>query len=178
MSKAAYQPVNTGEQNQTEKRPPMRRPGEEWAEWFRSKIEAGIWIAAFIFTFHKSQIVKQLFTNPRVTQPFFILFLTCLGINFAVTLFILYLNYFKNIRDYETYSPQITPFAAVAGFIGFTSLIVAIFPIYGFLSLVIVPVLGFGLMMFSAFIPAKGELVTFGLFAIMAAFAAIGYYAY
>lgn len=177
MSKVPYESVNTTDSvNLGPKK--YRNPDNDWTDYLKQKIEAGVWVAVFLFTFDRSQIVKQLFTNERVTRPFLIIFLTCLGINFSVTLFILYLNYAKGIRNYEEYSSAITPMSATAGFIGFLSFIVAIFPVYGFLSLVIVPVLAFGIMMFSAFIPFRGELNVFFLFLIMLLLVYVGYYWY
>lgn len=172
-----YQPVNHPEApSKAFPAPPSATPS--WREYVRMKAEAAVWVAIFLYTFHKSQFVKQLLTNPRVTQPFLTLFSVCLGVNLSVTIFILYLTYARGIRDYESYSPNITPFAAVSGLIGFLSLLVAVFPVYGFLSFVVVPALTFGLFMFSAFIPFKGELNVFCLFGLMGFLAYAGLHWY
>ena len=100
MQNMEYQPVSNPQL------PPKTRPTpyaltNTWGDYIKLKIEAAVWVAVFLFTFHQSQFVKQLLTNPRVTQPFLTLFFICLGINISVTLFILFLSVETCIFAYQ-----------------------------------------------------------------------------
>lgn len=165
MKRVQYHQVEKEKENEKmiDPRENIHKKTLEWSNYIKCKIEAGIWVILFLFTFHKTEFVKQLLTNSRVTKTFLTVFFVCFGINIAICVFILVLTLVLKFRDYEEYSPLITPFSAVSGLVGFISLIIAVFPVYGFLSLLIVPLLGFGLMMFSHFIPLKGDLNTFCL---------------
>ena len=180
METIKYRPITANTPIEQNPKPKINRYQklDELFSYIKLKVEALLWILVFAFIYHKTEIVKEIFTNPKISHGFLLVFKVTVGINFVCCLYVLYITYYLKIKNYDEYSTFITPVAAVSVLISFFSFIVVIFPIYGFKSFLIAPFLSFGFMMISHFIPFKGELNTLTLFLIFLGLIYFGYHFY
>ena len=175
MDRQSYTSLKRNEHDETA---PVSRPKELSNTWgyIRTKIEALIWTLVFFFVFKRTKIVKELFNNPQINELFLMIFLIAFGINFAIIVFVSLVVPYLGYEKYEDYSPHITPLGSVIMAVGFFSLIIAIYPVYGLWSLLIVPILGMGFLMFAHFIPLKGNANSLILFCIFTGLLVYGRY--
>jgi hypothetical protein len=165
MERQSYAKLKRHENDEIPKASPQQQLSDTWS-YIRTKIEALVWITIFLFVFERTKIVKELFNNPKINELFLTIFITAFGINFAIILFVSLVVPYLGYQKYEDYSPHITPFGSVVMAVGFFSLIIAIYPVYGLWSLLIVPILGMGFLMFAHFIPLHGNANSLVLFCI------------
>jgi hypothetical protein len=77
---------------------------------------------------------------------------TFLNILIIYTTFII--TYWFKIKSVEEYNPKLVPIGAVVGFISVISLIIAIWPVWGFTSLLLFIALWKGFFSLPVFLPA------------------------
>ena len=175
MDRQTYTSLRKHEHDESRQKTAATELSDTWS-YARTKIEALVWVAIFFFVFERTKIVKELFNNPKINELFLMIFLFAFGINFAIILFVSIAIPCMGYERYEDYSPHITPLGSVIMAVGFFSLVIAIFPVYGFWSLLIVPILGMGFLMFAHFIPLQGNANSLVLFCIFTCLLLYGHY--
>jgi hypothetical protein len=175
MDRHKYSNVDPIEKKNLSSSDQISKANDQWSK-IRSKIEAVVWVVVFFVVYHKTRIIKEMFTNPKINQLFLKLFLVGFGVNFMIIIFVAVVLPLWGFDRYEDYSSQITPFGSVIMLISFLSAIISVYPVYGILSILIIPILGMGFLMISQFIPLKGNLNSLVLFAIFSVLLVYGYY--
>ena len=96
------------------------------------------WVGLAVLTIYYSNFFHHLFKNPKINEVFFQISMA--GYTMIIML-ILYssiiLPYCFGIKSIEEYNPKLIPIGAVVGVISVISLLVAIWPVWGFTSLLI-----------------------------------------
>jgi hypothetical protein len=132
-------------------------------EWIERKLFALITVSLAIFTIYYSNFFKNLFHNENINTPYFYiamaLYIGALAIFFYLCV---YLPHFKNIEDdqWDTYCPNAIPTATLCGVLAMITVIIAIYPVWGLLSIPMLLIMKLGLVMFVNFIPF-GEVGSF-----------------
>lgn len=113
----------------------------------------GFWVSVGFSVLYYSNFFHHFFLNPKINQLFFEICIT--GYTVLVML-ILYAGFilpiFYGINSLEDYNPRLIPVGAVVGVISVISLIIAIWPVWGFTSLLIFIALWKGFFSLSVFI--------------------------
>ena len=117
-------------------------------------IKNTIWLAIGIATIYYSNFFHHLFRNPKVNPLYFEISMAAYTI---IALLILYTTFvlpiFFKIQNIEEYNPKLIPIGAIAGVIAVISLLISIWPIWGFTSLLIFLALWKGFFALSIFLP-------------------------
>lgn len=114
----------------------------------------GFWVSLALFVLYYSNFFHHLFLNPKINPLFFEISMTGYTI---IVLLIIYsafiLPIFYGIKSLQEYNPKLIPVGAVVGVISVISLIIAIWPVWGFTSLLIFISLWKGFFSLSVFLP-------------------------
>lgn len=114
----------------------------------------GFWVIIAGVTIYYSNFFHHLFKNPNINELFFQLSMT--GYTMIVCLMVFSTFIMPRIAgtsDIEEYNPKLVPIGAAVGFISVISLIIAIWPVWGWWSLLIFIVLWKGFFGLSVFLP-------------------------
>lgn len=114
----------------------------------------GFWVLVAVVTVYYSNFFHHLFRNPNINEFFFQLSMT--GYTMIVCLMVFSTFIMPRIAgtsDIEEYNPKLIPIGAAVGFISVISLIIAIWPVWGWWSLLIFIVLWKGFFGLSVFLP-------------------------
>ena len=114
----------------------------------------GLWVIVAAVTIYYSNFFHHLFKNPNINEFFFQLSMT--GYTMIVCLMVFSTFIMPRIAgtsDIEEYNPKLVPIGAAVGFISVISLIIAIWPVWGWWSLLIFIVLWKGFFGLSVFLP-------------------------
>jgi hypothetical protein len=117
-------------------------------------IRNGFWAIVAGVTIYYSNFFHHLFKNPNINELFFQLSMT--GYTMIVCLMVFSTFIMPRIAgtsDIEEYNPKLVPIGAAVGFISVISLIIAIWPVWGWWSLLIFIVLWKGFFGLSVFLP-------------------------
>lgn len=124
--------------------------GDKILAYIKSAIFVGIAIAVIYY----SNFFHHLFTNPKVNPLFFEI---CVAAYTIIILLILYISFilpvFFGVKDIEEYNPKLIPIGAVTGVVAVVSLLIAIWPVWGWTSLLIFLSLWKGFFGLSIFLP-------------------------
>lgn len=114
----------------------------------------GFWVLVAVVTVYYSNFFHHLFRNPNINELFFQLSMT--GYTMIVCLMVFSTFIMPRIAgtsDIEEYNPKLIPIGAAVGFISVISLLIAIWPVWGWWSLLIFIVLWKGFFGLSVFLP-------------------------
>jgi len=139
-----------------------RKGRKEKVKTYENLLHSVFWIAASIFVLYYSNLPYVIVSDPRVNRVFLSLGIICFTVISFVTIYVtIYIPLNSRIKgvpppsDSVIYSTDATHTkigaAAIVGM--FFSSVVTIWPIWGFISLPICLVLGFGSIMLISIIP-------------------------
>ena len=113
------------------------------------------WVSIGGATLYYSNFFHHLFLNPNINQVFFEISMA--GYT-AIVMLILYTSFilpiFYGVTSIEEYNPKLIPIGAVVGVVAVVSLLIAIWPVWGFTSFPIFIALWKGFFSMSVFMPA------------------------
>lgn len=96
----------------------------------------------------------QLFHSPKIFEPFFTISMVCYTVIIVLTLYISFvLPHLYKVESVEEYNPKLIRVATVFGVIAVVTLLIAIWPVWGWTSLLIFFFLWKGFFEVSAFLP-------------------------
>lgn len=133
-----------------------RRPlkPEEIGEKVLMYMKNLFWVSVGGAVLFYSNFFHHLFRNPNINQVFFEISMA--GYT-AIVMLILYTSFvlpiFYGVKSIEEYNPKLIPIGAVVGVVAVVSLLVAIWPVWGFTSLPIFIALWKGFFSLSVFMP-------------------------
>ena len=132
-----------------------RRARREATETVSNKLHAALWViaagAVCIFT----QFPSTVLYDPAISSGWLWLCVVATGIALACGVYLLvYLPYIARISvSWDVYCPNIIPIASISGFIAFIALTIAVWPVYGLLSVPVITIQAVGALMSFHFIP-------------------------
>jgi hypothetical protein len=113
-----------------------------------------MWVGLAAGCLYYSNFFYQLFHNPKILEPFFTVSMACYSVVIILTVFISFvLPLVYKIENVEEYNPRLIPIATVFGVVAVISLLVAIWPVWGYSSLLIFVLLFKGFFEVSVFLP-------------------------
>ncbi len=119
-----------------------------------SYLKSAFWVALGIGALFYSNFFHHLFRNPKISPMFFEI---CIAAYTIIILLILYITFilpvFFDVKDVEEYNPKLIPIGAVTGVVAVVSLLIAIWPVWGWTSLVLFICLWKGFFGLSMFLP-------------------------
>lgn len=117
--------------------------------------KCAFWVGLAVMTIYYSNFFHHLFKNPKINEVFFQISMAGYTI---IVMLILYssiiLPYIYKVKSIEEYNPKLIPVGAVVGVISVISLLIAIWPVWGFTSLLIFIAMWKGFFSLPAFLPA------------------------
>uniref|UniRef100_A0A7S1Y5B9 Uncharacterized protein n=1 Tax=Grammatophora oceanica TaxID=210454 RepID=A0A7S1Y5B9_9STRA len=121
------------------------------------KIYALIWVILAVLVARWTKFFHVLFSDDRVLQPVMHLAAVCLGINTILLLYLtVYLPKFNNIKDsaaWDVFCPRVVPTMSFVGVLCFLFLIRGTWPVWGFLSPLILGTETLGALFAMHFVP-------------------------
>jgi len=127
------------------------------SERISEKIHAAIWVGAALAVGKYTNFIETILTDPQILRPVLDVAFICIGINTILTIYLaFYLPWVKNIHSsdaWEVYCPRVIPTMTGVGLLAGILLIRACWPIWGFLSPLILGVEAMGALFFLHFIP-------------------------
>lgn len=133
----------------------VRSSSEQLGDKILYYFKSAFWVGLAVMAVYYSNFFHNLFKNPKINEIFFQISMA--GYTMIVML-ILYssivLPYIYKIKSIEEYNPKLIPVGAVVGVIAVISLLIAIWPVWGFTSLLIFVALWKGFFSLTAFLPA------------------------
>jgi uncharacterized membrane protein HdeD (DUF308 family) len=127
---------------------------EELADKILMYLRNGFWVIVAAIVIYYSNFFHHLFRNPNVNELFFQI--TVAGYTFLVALMLfasIIMPRIAGTSDIEEYNPKLVPIGAVVGFVSVISLIIAIWPVWGWWSLLIFISIWKGFFGLSVFLP-------------------------
>lgn len=119
-----------------------------------SYVKSAIFVAIAVAVIYYSNFFHHLFNNPKVNHLFFQI---CAAAYTIIVLLIIYITFvlpvFFGVKDIEEYNPKLIPIGAVTGVVAVVSLLIAIWPVWGWTSILIFLSLWKGFFAMSAFLP-------------------------
>ena len=117
-------------------------------------IGATFWIFAAVATIYYTNFFQHFFFSPKLYEPFHSICIGCYAIVICILIFSCFvLPYAYGIANVDDYNPKIMPTAAAFGFIGVITLIISVWPIWGFTTLLIFVAIWKGFFSMGVFIP-------------------------
>ena len=135
------------------KREARKRKWVRRIQWASAKLQAMIWVGLSSLIIYKTNFFRQLWENDDINSMFMSLTLICLGINMAIMIFVTVIMPLKGQEADIEEVPQLVPIMAFCSCLLPIFLVIAIWPIWGFLSIVYVFVLSFGYIFSLTFLP-------------------------
>lgn len=132
-------------------------------------IKSAIWIAIAGAVIYYSNFFHHLFNNQKINPLFFEICVAAYVISILLVIYIsLILPVFFGVNQVEQYNPKLIPIGAVVGVVAVISLLVAIWPVWGFSSLLIFICIWKGFFGLAIFLPG-GQFGNFLFMVIVAA---------
>lgn len=131
-----------------------------------------IWVSLAAGCLYYTNFFHHLFHNPKILEPYFTISIACYSVIIVLTLFISFvLPHVYKIENVEDYNPRLIPIATVFGVVAIICLLIAIWPVWGYTSLLVFVLLWKGFFEVSAFLPG-GDLggILFVLVNVLAVF--------
>ena len=152
------------------------------AEWYRAReerkgkwvarlnyltdrIHAVAWVLATIFVVYYSNFFFNIWQNPKVNTLFFSIALITFGIFASIAIYVSFAM--KNIDDVEVTAPRIIPVATMIGFICFNTSLIALWPVWGWYTPLMLFTMLMGYLMAGSFLP-KGNIGSVAFLLLMA----------
>lgn len=119
-----------------------------------SKLHALLWVGLSVAVVMYTDIIHVSLHDKRVRTFFLAIGIAC---NIAALIIFLYLvcwlSYIKRIDKWDVHSPKAIPFATGCGVLSIIAYIIALWPIYGFLTPFLIGILTFGTIFSVILIP-------------------------
>eukprot|EP00499_Haloplacidia_sp_CaronLabIsolate_P015709 CAMPEP_0196769758 /NCGR_PEP_ID=MMETSP1104-20130614/736_1 /TAXON_ID=33652 /ORGANISM="Cafeteria sp., Strain Caron Lab Isolate" /LENGTH=165 /DNA_ID=CAMNT_0042139861 /DNA_START=24 /DNA_END=518 /DNA_ORIENTATION=+ len=138
-----------GSREMEEERTREKRRRRERIEWFSTKMHAILWVAASATTIYLTDLVNVIMYSQDVDRAYLNISIVCLGIFTALLLYLsVYLPYIARIHlEWSVYCPRVIPTATAVGVAGTIAMIMALWPVYGLLTPLILGILFVGFLM-------------------------------
>ena len=156
------------------KREARKRKWVRRLTWVSDRVQALFWVAISAFIIYKTNFFRQLWENEDINSLFMTLTLACVGVNVSILLFVTVGMPLKGMESDIEKVPNLVPIMAVAGVLTPLFLILAIWPIWGFLSIIYVIILSFGYIFVLTFLP-NGTIGTLLFWALMIGIATLSH---
>ena len=152
----AYRRVPTNEEKTTaaaEKQ--QRQQRQKTVETISTKIHALIWCILAGVTLVSTDFLVVIFESDKVNRLYFNLALICIAINTVIGFYLcIYVPYIARIDlPWEVYCPRMIPALTIIGTLCGVLLLKALWPVWGFLTPLILTSLGMGAMFSLHFMP-------------------------
>jgi len=121
--------------------------------WVSDRLQALFWVGVSGFIIYKTNFFRQLWENEDINPLFMNLTLLCLGLNMALMLYVTIVMPLQGLDADIEKVPQLIPIMSVAGVCLPLFLVLAIWPIWGFLSIFYIFILSFGYIFALSFLP-------------------------
>eukprot|EP01015_Nassula_variabilis_P019878 TRINITY_DN3406_c0_g1_i3.p1 TRINITY_DN3406_c0_g1~~TRINITY_DN3406_c0_g1_i3.p1 ORF type:complete len:219 (+),score=25.09 TRINITY_DN3406_c0_g1_i3:50-706(+) len=158
---AEGQPLNSdndlGEDNSKDPFEIRKKKVEKFLKWLRIKVEALLWCLACAITIYYTNFFRLIFEHPRINTLFLNIGMIGIGINSILGLYAgFYLPFIKKNRDpIDQVNPRAVQLGAIAGVTTFITIIIAIWPLWGWLSILIIFVFFMAIINVNHFLPAN-----------------------
>ena len=117
-------------------------------------IKNAFWVGVAVFVVYYSNFFHNLFNNPNINELFFEISMAGYTIMLGLTIFTAFvMPKISGKTNVEDYNPKLISIGAVVGLISVLSLIICIWPVWGWWSLIIFISLWKGFFSFTVFIP-------------------------
>ena len=116
---------------------------------------ATAWVMAAIFTIYYSNFFLQIWENEKIATLFLAIALVTFGIFFSMTIYAAFVM--PNFDDAEVVAPRLIPTMTLIGFISYNSLMIAMWPVWGWYTIPILFIMFMGYLMAGSFMP-KGKI--------------------
>ena len=144
----------TDRRRRNQKRLGREAKKKELMESIQTKIWAVLWTAAMIAVIYFSDFFMVLLSSDRVNRTWFNLSCLCWGVDFSCLLYLMHLPYRGIDLEWNVYCPRVIPLATGAIVAGSFSLLMATWPVWGFMTPFILGIIGVGMLMSMHFVPA------------------------
>uniref|UniRef100_A0A7S3IZ80 Transmembrane protein n=1 Tax=Strombidium inclinatum TaxID=197538 RepID=A0A7S3IZ80_9SPIT len=135
------------------KREARKRKWVRRINWCSDRIQALFWVAVSGLIIYKTNFFRQLWENDDISPMFMALTLVCLGINVMIMLYVTVGMPLKGQEADIEKVPKLIPVMSIASVLMPIFLVIAIWPIWGILSIIYVFVLSFGYIFALSFLP-------------------------
>mmetsp|Transcript_7022 Transcript_7022/g.8748 ORF Transcript_7022/g.8748 Transcript_7022/m.8748 type:complete len:166 (-) Transcript_7022:199-696(-) len=161
---SAYRRVTSDDHNTDNRRDQFYQPPassssstKSRAERISDKIQAFLWVCAATAVAHYTSTPQTLLSSPLINRPIFNVAVVLLGINTVLMMYLaVYLPRFRGIKNasaWEVYCPRVIPIMTGVGIVASFLLIRATWPVWGFLSPLILGVEFLGFLFALHFVP-------------------------
>eukprot|EP00416_Gambierdiscus_australes_P019720 CAMPEP_0171071548 /NCGR_PEP_ID=MMETSP0766_2-20121228/10384_1 /TAXON_ID=439317 /ORGANISM="Gambierdiscus australes, Strain CAWD 149" /LENGTH=223 /DNA_ID=CAMNT_0011528097 /DNA_START=28 /DNA_END=699 /DNA_ORIENTATION=+ len=137
-------------------------------DWLWRKITAAFWVGCACFMIWWTNFFRVIWESPLVNRTYFNLALACLGFNMSMLAYLaIWCAWIKGIPEpWEKHNPKAIPVMAVVGFSTVWLFFFALWPVWGFLTLVIEFVFFLGFLSAGHFLPSgnAGSVLMFVIF--------------
>ena len=116
-------------------------------------IQALFWIALAGLIVYKTNFFRQLWENEDINSVFMSLTLICLGLNLTLLFYVTAIRPLQGLDDNIESIPALIPIMTVVGVLLPIFLIMAIWPIWGFLSPIYIFIMSMGYIFVLTFLP-------------------------
>ena len=144
---------------------------QKWVSRLRyisAKLHAVAWIAAAVLVLYYSNFFYVVWNSSKINSLFFGISLVLFG---AFASMVIYASFFISSKtEIEVAAPRLIPVASVVGFICFLTSHVAFWPVWGWMTPLILGVMQLGYIMAGSFLPKSiwGSISMVGLFMVAA----------
>lgn len=123
------------------------------------RLHATIWVLAAVFIVYYSNFFLQIWANEKVNSLFLSIALVAFGVFISMTLYAAFVM--ANFEDVEVVAPRFIPITSMAGFISYNSIMIAMWPVWGWFTFPILFVMFMGYVTAGSFMP-KGKIGSIG----------------
>jgi len=125
-------------------------------ERINNKIHAFLWCVGAALTIYYTDFFRVLLENKNVDRFYFNIAVVAFGINTCITLYLaIWLPYVQKIDlEWEVYCPRMIPTATIVGLICAFCSVMGLWPVWGFLTPLILTVVFVGALMSAHFLPS------------------------
>jgi len=147
------------------------RARKKWVkrlDWVWTKLSAMFWVGSAIVMIWYTNFFRVIWESPLVNRPYFNIAFACLFFNISLLAYVvIWCNMILGIEEpWETYCPRVAPVMAVAGCATGAFFLMALWRVWGFLTILIQLTLFLGFLNSGHFLPSGGlgALLMFAIF--------------
>eukprot|EP00928_Gymnodinium_smaydae_P091861 TRINITY_DN75620_c0_g1_i2.p1 TRINITY_DN75620_c0_g1~~TRINITY_DN75620_c0_g1_i2.p1 ORF type:complete len:234 (+),score=33.89 TRINITY_DN75620_c0_g1_i2:69-704(+) len=144
---------------------------KKWVDrlnWVWRKINAAFWVGLACLTIYWTNFFRVIWESPLVNRTYFYLALACLFFNITMLFYLaVWCVEVKGLKNpWEDHNPKAIPVMAICGFLTFFLFFFALWPVWGFLTILIQLVFFLGFVNAGQFLPggAIGSIMMFVIF--------------
>mmetsp|Transcript_24758 Transcript_24758/g.55768 ORF Transcript_24758/g.55768 Transcript_24758/m.55768 type:complete len:170 (+) Transcript_24758:145-654(+) len=139
----------------------------ELVERISSKVQALFWVAGSIAAIYFTDLIRVLFEDKRINRLFLNVAIVCLAVNTVIMIYLTaWVPYQERLLsrklgkpkklDWEVYCPRMIPTMTAFALVFFIAMTKAMWPVFGFLTPLILLLLFMGFVFTTHFIPYFG----------------------